>query len=53
MVYNRWGNLVYQSKDYQNQWDGNGLSEGTYYYILQLKTPQGIREYKGWIELLR
>lgn len=52
-VYNRWGNLVYQSKDYQNQWDGNGLNEGTYFYILQLKTPQGMREFKGWIELLR
>lgn len=53
MVYNRWGNLVFQSKDYHNQWDGNGLNEGTYFYILQLKTPQGMREYKGWIELLR
>jgi gliding motility-associated-like protein len=24
-VYNRWGNLVYKSSDYQNEWDGKGM----------------------------
>ncbi|SEW53852.1 T9SS type B sorting domain-containing protein [Chitinophaga arvensicola] len=52
-IYNRWGNSVYQSKDYSNKWDGNGLNEGTYYYILKLNTPQGTRDYKGWVEILR
>ncbi|QJB32196.1 DUF11 domain-containing protein [Chitinophaga oryzae] len=52
-IYNRWGNMVYQSKDYDNKWDGNGLNEGTYYYILKLRAPEGERVYKGWIELLR
>ncbi len=52
-VYNRWGNLVYQNKNYDNTWDGNGLREGVYYYILELNTPQGFRVLKGWIELLR
>ncbi|MCW3464945.1 gliding motility-associated C-terminal domain-containing protein [Chitinophaga nivalis] len=52
-IYNRWGNMVYQSKDYDNKWTGDGLNEGTYYYILKLNTPQGERNYKGWIELLR
>jgi len=52
-IYNRWGNMVYQSKNYDNKWDGNGLNEGTYYYILKLNTPTGIHDYKGWIELLR
>lgn len=53
IIYNRWGNIVYQSKDYQNNWDGSGLNEGTYFYTLELRTPQGIRVFKGWIELLR
>ncbi|NSL89936.1 DUF11 domain-containing protein [Chitinophaga sp. Mgbs1] len=53
LIYNRWGNQVYQSKNYQNEWDGNGLNEGTYYYILKLRTPDGEKSYKGWIELLR
>jgi len=52
-IYNRWGNMVYQSKNYRNEWDGHGLNEGTYYYILKLKTPEGEKTYKGWIELLR
>ncbi|SHL24377.1 conserved repeat domain-containing protein/gliding motility-associated C-terminal domain-containing protein [Chitinophaga jiangningensis] len=53
-IYNRWGNQVYQSKDYDNKWNGNDLNEGTYFYILKLNAPTtGIREYKGWIELIR
>ncbi|HEY8955468.1 gliding motility-associated C-terminal domain-containing protein, partial [Chitinophaga sp.] len=52
-IYNRWGNMVYQNKNYDNTWDGNGLNEGTYYYILKLNTPQGEKVHKGWIELLR
>lgn len=38
---------------YDNKWNGDGLNEGTYYYILKLRTAQGDRDYKGWIELLR
>ncbi len=39
VVVNRWGNLVYKDKNYQNNWNGknqNGkeLPDGTYYYIL-------------------
>ena len=44
-VYNRWGNVVYQNSNYQNNWDGNSnvkfvlgskeLSVGVYYYILK------------------
>lgn len=52
-VFNRWGNEVYYSPDYDNRWDGAGLSGGTYYYILKLKLPGGIKVYKGWIQLLR
>ncbi len=46
-VFNRWGNIVFQTKSYKNDWDGtsNGraivqpedqLPEGTYYYVLDL-----------------
>src|SRR5690606_7148196 len=31
-VINRWGNEVYRSDNYQNDWSGQGLTEGTYYY---------------------
>ncbi len=39
LVYNRWGTLVYESEDYQNDWAGTwqekALPTGTYYYILE------------------
>ncbi|MGY0040698.1 T9SS type B sorting domain-containing protein [Pedobacter sp. NJ-S-72] len=53
MIYNRWGNQVYSATNYDNSWTGDGLSGGTYYYILQLKIGQNTKGYKGWIELLK
>jgi gliding motility-associated-like protein len=45
-VYNRWGNLVYKRKNYNNDWDGvsnvsgifigKKVPPGTYFYILDL-----------------
>ncbi|UYQ95456.1 gliding motility-associated C-terminal domain-containing protein [Chitinophaga horti] len=37
IMMNRWGNEVYRQKNYQQNWRGNGLSEGTYYYLLRVK----------------
>jgi len=44
MVYNRWGDMVYESGDYKNDWNGtnekgisfgnNALPDGTYWYII-------------------
>ncbi len=38
-IYNRWGNLIFQSTDYGGAWDGRintePVSDGTYYYILR------------------
>ena len=39
LVYNRWGNLIFQDLNYGGGWDGriggNPISDGTYYYVLQ------------------
>lgn len=39
MVYNRWGNLVFETEGQAKAWDGlqqgDALAEGTYYYILE------------------
>jgi gliding motility-associated-like protein len=52
-IYNRWGSMVYQSKDYRNDWNGSGLSAATYYYVLEVRKPQGTKHYKGWVQILR
>lgn len=54
IIFNRWGNEVYRSESYQNTWNGDGLTEGTYYYILNKKEPSGsVTTYKGWVFIKR
>ncbi|PSR04883.1 MAG: hypothetical protein BRD50_02570 [Bacteroidetes bacterium SW_11_45_7] len=55
-IYNRWGNLVYQSDNYQNDWDGtssNGeeLPDGTYYYVIRFDGSDKL--FKGSVSILR
>jgi len=57
-IYNRWGNLVYQTIGYQNNWEGtfNGkreLPDGTYFYILELNDAQDERVFQGYLEIYR
>lgn len=35
-IYNRWGKKVYSTNNYQNDWDGKGVADGVYYYVLTL-----------------
>uniref|UniRef100_UPI003D64E510 Ig-like domain-containing protein n=1 Tax=Tenacibaculum halocynthiae TaxID=1254437 RepID=UPI003D64E510 len=61
-IFNRWGNLVYKKKQYNNKWDGtstgrvniqvdNKLPSGTYFYVLDL--GNGTKLKKGWIYINR
>lgn len=54
-IFNRWGNEVYRSNGpYKNDWNGNGLNEGTYYYLLKIKEKDGSeRNTTGWITLIK
>ena len=53
-IINRWGNNVYETKNYKNDWSGQGLVEGTYYYILRVKNKTGAWDvYKGYLTLVR
>lgn len=52
-IFNRWGNEIYQSRSYQQNWDAAGVSEGTYYYRLVL-IKDGIETiHKGWVLVKR
>jgi gliding motility-associated-like protein len=55
MIVNRWGNEVYRQKNYRNTWNGEGLNEGTYFYILRVRERVGgeWKVFKGDIALIR
>ena len=55
VIVNRWGNEVYKSSNYQNNWTGEGLNEGTYYYLLRVKENASSpwQVFKGYITLIR
>jgi gliding motility-associated-like protein len=52
-IFNRWGGEVYMSNDYQNNWNATGLSEGTYYYRVDLNKAGVVTTYKGWVMIIR
>lgn len=53
-VFNRYGNLIYENNDYQNDWNGTFKDEpvpdGTYYYYLKLNDG---RERKNFLIIQR
>jgi PKD repeat protein len=53
IILNRWGNKVYESKNYQNDWDGEGLADGTYFYILKCYGFHKEYTYKGSVMIFR
>ncbi|SIT06427.1 gliding motility-associated C-terminal domain-containing protein [Filimonas lacunae] len=53
IIFNRWGNEVYHSRNYDNSWAGIGLSGGVYYYVMKINMPQGQQVFKGYIQLLK
>jgi gliding motility-associated-like protein len=62
-IFNRWGNKVFESNDYQNDWDGKGsghllgkdLPSGTYYYIIVTRNTESgdVNKYAHYLTLKR
>ena len=59
-IFNRWGNLVYEADGYNNEFDGNSskggqgrLTDGTYFYILDLDGDGGRDPFTGHITINR
>jgi gliding motility-associated-like protein len=58
-IYSRWGNLVYQKTGPEQTWTGQNsftflpCTDGTYYYVIELKTQSGVFYKKGSIQLVR
>lgn len=52
-IFNRWGQIVYENTDYQNEWyglnsNGNQLENDTYFYVILI---DGYLEYNGYVVL--
>lgn len=50
IVFNRWGTEVYSRKGYRNDWSGDGLADGTYYFILTV--PNKLSQ-NGYVKITR
>ena len=50
LVYNRWGNLIYEDENYQNDWTANKIPDGTYYYMLSIPGKDIL---KGFVTIIR
>ncbi|HPF91472.1 MAG TPA: gliding motility-associated C-terminal domain-containing protein, partial [Flavobacteriales bacterium] len=50
-VFNRWGQQVYETKNYRNAWRATDLPDGTYYYVFT--TIRDGKEYTGHVTILR
>jgi hypothetical protein len=52
VIFNRLGRKVFESDNYKNDWDGGGLPDGTYFYVLKC---QGFKDksvvYKGSVTI--
>lgn len=50
VIYNRWGRKVYEASDYHNDWNGENLSDGLYYYILYLPSKVTLNGSGKWMQ---
>ncbi|WP_145856352.1 T9SS type B sorting domain-containing protein [Pedobacter suwonensis] len=53
-IINRWGSTVYEKKGYLNDWTADGLTDGTYFYVIRVKTANTQwQEFKGYVTVMR
>jgi gliding motility-associated-like protein len=58
-VFNRWGEILFETSDWENQWDGKyknePVSEGVYFYTCRYKSSCNgqLMEKEGFVHILR
>ena len=52
-IFNRWGQELYSSMDYRNDWGGGNLSAGNYYYHLFVHKQTNVTQYQGTLKIIK
>ncbi|HEY9048027.1 MAG TPA: PKD domain-containing protein [Ohtaekwangia sp.] len=50
VVYNRWGEKVYEAADYKNNWAAEGLASGVYFFEVAV---QNHATCKSWVQVIK
>lgn len=50
-IFNRWGNLIFESPRYDNTWNAKNCADGVYYYKLAHNRTK--QTYQGYLEVMR
>lgn len=45
-IFDRWGKKVYENPDYHNEWRGEGVSDGTFFYVIDVPND---KRYSGFV----
>ncbi len=54
IIYNRWGSKVFETKNLAIKWDGQGVAEGTYFWIVYYTDINGVKNnLNGYLTLLK
>ncbi|SIT18460.1 DUF7507 domain-containing protein, partial [Belliella pelovolcani] len=54
VIFNRYGDHVFERTNYQNDWTADNLPAGTYFYVLVGTDATGrAHEFKGWIQVIK
>lgn len=52
LIFNRQGRKVFESSNYNNDWGGEGLKDGVYFYVLQCEGYKSNDVYRGSITIM-
>ncbi len=54
IIYNRWGNEIYETNNLLIEWNGQDVSDGTYFWIVYYTDKNGIyNSLKGFVTILK
>ena len=52
VIRNRWGKVVYQSNQYNNDWDGSNVPDGVYFGVVEINLNNEIVAYPFNVTIL-